>query len=157
MGLIESGVKDGVVWESNPVTGPRIVDGLAAELAAVSARPGAAAHWREQYSSVEATGIEDVNGEPAYRVVHTFGTGGSLPGFYSVDSGLLLKIEISAAPPIAQFYEDWSEQDGIRVPSRVVTMSAGQRTVINFTSLQSNVEIPDERFDPPEGVQALLK
>lgn len=157
VGLIESGVKDGVVWESNPVTGPRIVDGLAAELTASSARPGATAYWREVYASVETTGIEDVDGEPAYRVVHTFGKGGSLPGFYSVESGLLVKLEISAAPPIAQVYEEWSEVDGIRLPRRVVTTSAGQRSIINFTSLESNVEIPDERFALPEAVQALLK
>lgn len=157
VGLIESGVKDGVAWESNPVTGPRIVDGFAAELAIANARPGATARWREVYSAVEATAIEDVNGEAAYRVVHTLGKGGSLRGFYGVESGLLLKLEFSAEPPVAQLYEEYSNVDGILAPRRVVMMAAGQRTVMNFTSLESNVEIPDERFDPPESVQALLK
>jgi hypothetical protein len=38
-----------------------------------------------------------------------------------------------------------------------VTVAPGQRSVITFTSVEANVEIPDERFDPPESVQALLQ
>jgi hypothetical protein len=42
-------------------------------------------------------------------------------------------------------------------PTSIVQMAAGQRIVMNFTSLEVNVEIPDEQFAPPEGVQALLQ
>jgi hypothetical protein len=157
VGVIEAGVKDGVAWASDPFAGPRIVQGFQAELAIGSARPGAAAHWREQYSVVEATGIEDVNGESAYRVVHTLGKGGSLTGFYSVASGLLLKLQFTSEVPVEQFYEEYAEREGILTPTRVVQMAAGQRIVMTFTSLEVNVEIPAERFDPPESVQALLK
>ena len=122
---------------------------------AAGARPGATGRWREMYSAVNATGIEDVDGKPAYRVVHSLGTNGSLTGFYAVDSGLLVKIAIG--PGIEQHYEAYAEHDGILSPTRVVTTGAGQRTVITFTSMEANVEIPDERFDPPENVKALLQ
>ena len=157
VGVIESGVNDGVAWETHPVSGPRIVSGFAAAYAVANARPGVQAHWREQYSAVEATGIEDVKGEPAYRVVQTLGGAGSLTSFYSVGSGLLLKIALTTEVPVEVYFEEYSELKGILTPTRLVQMAAGQRIVITVTSLEANVEIPAERFALPEGVQALLK
>jgi hypothetical protein len=43
------------------------------------------------------------------------------------------------------------------MPKRAVQVAAGQRIVMTFTSLEVNVDIPDEQFAPPEAVQALLK
>lgn len=157
VGRIDSGVTDGVAWSDDPFAGPRILAGFQAEFALANARPGAAADWREQYSSVELTGVEDVNGEPAYRVVQTLAKGESLRGFYSVDSGLLLKLAFTAEAPVEVFYEEYARAEGILAPTRVVQMAAGQRIVIDLTSHEVNVEIPDEQFAPPEGVQALLQ
>lgn len=157
VGRIDSGVRDGVAWASDPFAGPRIVTGFQGDYAVASARPGAAARWREQYSKVETAGIADVQGESAYRVAHTLVKGGSLTGFYGVDSGLLLKLEFVAEVPVEMFMEEYKDVEGILTPTRIVQMAAGQRIVMTFTSLQPNVEIPDERFAPPESVQALLK
>mgnify|MGYP003581133809 CR=1 FL=1 len=155
VGVIDRGVKDGVAWGANPIMGPRIVEGFEAKLMVASALPGATGRWREVYSAVNATGIEDVNGKPAYRVVHALGSDGSLTGFYGVDSGLLVKLVIG--PGIEQLYEEYAQRGGVLGPTRVVTVAPGQRSVITFTSLETNVAIPDERFALPEGVQALLK
>lgn len=157
VGRIESGVKDGVAWASDPFAGPRIGEGFQAELAVASARPGSAAYWREVYPKVEVTGIADVNGQSAYRVVQTLAKGGALTGFYGVDSGLLLKQGFTAEVPVEQFLEEYKEVEGILTPTRMVQMAAGQRIVMTFTSFEANVEIPDEQFDLPEAVQALLK
>ena len=157
VGRIEQGVNDGVAWETNPVTGPQILSGFAAELSIVNARPGAWAYWREQYATVETTGVEDVNGEAAYRVVQTLGKGGSVTAFYSVDSGRLVKQAFAAAVPIEQFYEEYADLNGVFGPTRIVTMTSGQRVVIGITSMEANVDIPDERFALPEGVQAILQ
>jgi hypothetical protein len=155
VGVIDRGVQDGVAWESNPIMGPRIVEGLEAKLMVAGAQPGGTGRWREMYSAVNATGIEDVEGKPAYRVVHALGTDGSLTGFYGVDSGLLVKLVI--APGVEQLYEEYAELGGILTPIRVVTRAPGQQSVLTFTSVEANVEIPDERFAFPESVQALLK
>jgi hypothetical protein len=161
VGLLESGVKDGLAWENTAITGPRILEGSEAELAILSARPGAAARWREQYSTVETAGRGDVNGEPVYRVVQTLSTGDSLTSSFSVDSGLLVKNELTLPTPLGdipveQFFEEYSDFDGILSPSRLVMLNAGQRIVMTFTSGEANVDIPDERFDLPEPVQAIL-
>lgn len=157
VGVIDRGVKDGVAWESNPITGPRIVEGAEAKLMRMGAQPGATARWREAYTAVETTGIEAVNGKPAYRVVHSLGADGALTGFYDVDSGLLVRLDMDPEGLTRQLYEEYSNLDGILTPSRIVTTAQGQRTVLAFTSVEANVEIPDDRFALPESVQALLK
>ena len=108
---------------------------------------------------METAGSGVVNGEPAYRVVQTLAKGGSLTGFYSVASGLLLKVEYSTAQgPLAQFMEEYSDLGGILTPTRVVTTTRGQRvSVIGLASVEANVEIPEERFDLPEAVRVLLE
>jgi hypothetical protein len=162
VGVMESGVNDGVVWENNPLTGPRIVDGTQAALALANASPDAPLHWAEAFSSVETTGIEDVNGEAAYRVVQTPSDGNPIASFFGVDSGLLVKHEFALATPVGtmpieQFIEGYSDAGGILTARRVVVRQAGQQSVINITSVEANAEIPDERFDLPEAVQALLE
>lgn len=153
VGLIEAGVKDGVAWRVDPIAGPSILQGFEAEFTIMSSELGAAARWREQYKAVETAGIEDVNGEPAYRVVLTL-PGGSVTNFYSVDSGLLSKTTLG---PVELSYHDYMDFAGILTPSRIVQMAAGQRVVIGVTSVEANGEILDAVFDPPESVQALLK
>ena len=159
IGRIEQGVKDGVAWANDPDAGPRILEGFEAEFAILNAQPGRAARWRAQYRAVETAGIADVNGEPAYRVVHTLAKGGSVTGFYSVASGLLMKVDYSTAQgPITQFMEEYSDLGGILTPTRVVTTTGDRRiSIVRFTSVEANLEIPDERFDFPEAVRALLE
>jgi hypothetical protein len=161
VGVIESGVKDGLAWENSALTGPRILEGSEAEFTILNARPDAALNWREVYSAVETTGMEDVNGEAAYRVEQTLGGGTPITSLYSVDSGLLLKNALTLNTPlgdipIEQFVEDYQDFGGVLTPSRLVMMQLGQRIVITVTSAEANVEIPDERFDLPEAVQAIL-
>lgn len=162
VGLIESGVKDGVAWENNPITGPQVLSGAMAAYTVANARPDAPLSWAEASSSAETTGIVDVNGEAAYRVLQTFSGGDPIASLFGVESGLLLKMEFAAVTPVGnipieQFYEEYMDFGRIRAASRFVVRQAGQQTVITLTSVETNVEIPDERFDLPEAVQALLK
>src|SRR5690606_16249060 len=135
VGRIESGVKDDVVWETNPITGPQVLQGTAAAFAIANARPDAPLHWADAFSSTETTGIEDVNGEAAYRLVQTPPTGGPIASLFGVDSGLLLKYEFTVATPMGniateQFAEEYQDFNGILAPSRFVVRQAGQRTII---------------------------
>lgn len=162
VGVIESGVRDGVAWESSVITGPRILTGAEAELTILGADPAASAHWRDIYTRVEATGVEEVRGESAYRVSQTMESGFSLTAFYSVDSGLLLKQQMTLQTavgeiPMQQFFEEYGEFGGIRSARRIMIDQGVAQVFLTFTDAQTNVDIPDERFALPEAVQALLK
>lgn len=161
VGVIESGVKDGVAWESNPLTGPRILTGAEAEYTIRSAQPNAPLHWHEQYPDAQTTGIEEAGGEPAYRVAMMSGEL-SMTNFFSIESGLLLKslIELETQigrVPIELTVDDYTDFDGILTPSRTTMNQVGTQIVITVSSGEANVEIPDESFMPPEAVQALLE
>ena len=161
VGVIESGVKDGVAWESNPLTGPRLLAGSEAEYTVLGARPDAPLHWHELYPDAQIIGIEEAGGEPAYRVAMMSG-GLSMTNFFGIDSGLLLKslVELDTQlgrVPIELTIDDYTDFDGILTPSRTTMSQVGTQVVITVSSVEANVDIPDERFVPPEAVQALLE
>jgi hypothetical protein len=162
VGTIESGVKDGIAWQNSAVTGPSIMMGTEGTVAILNASPNAPIHWRENYSAVETEGTEDVGGETAYRVRLQHGDALSLTNFYSVDSGLLLKTEVTLDTaagriPVQQRFEQYTQFGGVLWPSKTVVYQAGTQVILNITSGEINPDIPDERFDIPEAVQALLE
>lgn len=162
VGTIDSGVTDGIAWENSALTGPRILTGAEAQMSIMGADPAAQAHWRDIFSQVETTGIEDVNGEPSYVVDLVMESGFEISNSYSIDSGLLLKqaMTISAQGiqiQLAQYMHDYSETGGVLSPGRVVIDQGVANVVLTFTSGEANVDIPDERFAIPEAVQAILQ
>lgn len=164
VGLIESGVtKDGIAWENNVITGPRILAGGEADITVAGAHPAAQLHWREQYEEVATTGVEEIDGEEAYIVALTTASGFSMTQSYGIESGLLLKQRMTVSAPgvgelqIQQFFEDYQEFAGIVSPSRIVVDQGVAQTILSFTSGESNVDIPDERFEMPEAVQAIVQ
>jgi hypothetical protein len=163
VGVIESGVKDGVAWENSVITGPRIKSGAEAAFAIRNAQPNAPLHWRDQFSEVETAGIEDVDGEAAYRVLQTPDDGEPITSFYGVDSGLLLKTQFTlelpqlGKVPIEQSVAEYSDFGGVLTPSRLAVSQVGQQIKVTIDSAEVNVDIPDERFDLPDAVQALLE
>lgn len=161
IGVVESGVRDGVAWEMNPISGPRIMEGSEAEFTIRAAQPDAPLHWQEQYPEAKTAGTEDVGGEPAYRVVMT---GDAMPVtmFFSVDSGLLLKTQLTLETqvgkiPVEQVVDNYTDFGGILTPSKTTVNQAGNQVIITLSSAETNVDIPDERFTPPDAVQALLE
>jgi hypothetical protein len=161
IGVVESGVSDGVAWESNPISGPRILEGSEAEYTILSAQPNAPLHWQEQYPGAKTAGTEDVGGEPSYRVVMTDDVM-PVTMFFSVDTGLLLKTQLTLETqvgkiPVEQVVDDYSDFGGILTPSKTTVNQAGNQIIITLNSAETNVDIPDERFAPPEAVQALLQ
>jgi hypothetical protein len=161
VGVIQAGVKDGVAWESSVITGPRILQGTEADITLLGATPNAPLLWRELYQKVETVGIEDVRGEPAYRVAQTVNDEFTATAFYSVESGLLVKTQMMVDTafgtiPIEQLVDEYSEIDGLMSPSKLSISQAGAMVVMTFTSGELNVEIPDEQFDFPDEIKALL-
>ncbi|MEJ2245167.1 MAG: hypothetical protein P8Y80_03620 [Acidobacteriota bacterium] len=52
---------------------------------------------------------------------------------------------------------EYKEFEGVLSPTRLIQNAAGQNITITVDSLETNVDIPDERFNLPEAVQALVK
>ena len=58
--------------------------------------------------------------------------------------------------PMEMVFTEYMEVDGIPVPKAIIQRVIGQEVRITFNSYEFNVDIPDETFDLPEEVQALV-
>jgi hypothetical protein len=161
-GRIESGVSDGVAWENSALRGPSVKDGVERDDALKAATFDRLAHWKAHLKSVECTSTADVNGKPAYRVaaVPKLGTPETL--FFDVESGLLVRAEMTVttaagAVPVAAEPGDYRSVDGIMMPftSRVKVM--GQERVVTIEKVEHNVAIPADRFALPAEIRPLVK
>ena len=162
IGKVEEGIKDGVAWENGILQGARIRTGDEREMALRDAVFNAPLKWREIYPTVETTGIESINGEEAYRVVQTPKQGNAVTNYYSVKTGLAIKSEQIVPSqmgeiPMEGTVSDYREFEGVLYPTRVIQKGAAQNIAITIESMEINTDIPDERFNLPEAVQALVK
>lgn len=162
VGKIDEGVKDGIAWENSILQGPRIKTGGERELALREAVFNAPIHWREIYPTVETTGVESVNGEDAYRVVQTPEKGNAVTTYYSVKTGLAIRSKTTVESqmgniPAEATISGYREIEGVLYPVKMIQKAAGQNIAITIDSVEINTDIPDEQFNLPEAVQALVK
>lgn len=162
LGKMEAGSKDGIAWENSIVQGPRILKDKEREMVLRKAVFNAPIHWREIYSTVETVGIESIDGKDAYRVLQTPKEGNPETAYYSIESGLEIKSEETLPSqmgdiPIETTFSEYREFEGVLYPVRVIQKAVGQNITGTIESVEINVDIPDEQFDLPEAVQALVK
>ena len=120
--------------------------------------------WRELYKKVECVGREEIDGKPCYKVVLTSKNGGPLTAYYDTKSFLQVRLEFTAKTALGSVQATATSSDYRRVDdvliARKTTQSIAnglQSQVFTFDKIEHNVDIPDERFAPPEAVQALLE
>jgi len=161
-GRIESGVSDGVVWENSAMRGAVIKEGAERDDALRDAIFDRMAHWKDHLQSAECTGIVDVNGRPAYRVVATPKAGSAQTLHFDKESGLVVRTEATvntAAGPVTVVAEpgDFRRVDGVLMAfaSRMDVM--GQQRVVTVEKVEHNVDLRADRFTPPAEIKALIK
>jgi hypothetical protein len=159
IGSIVTGYDGKVMWQQDPMTGPRIIEGVerATQLRSAEIDPRS---WRKFYSSAETVAVEDVAGKPAYKVVLTPQEGTPVTNWFDVESGLLVKAELVAEThmgtiPMVTWYEDYEEADGVLSPRLVRQEAMGIEQRFTFEVFETNVELPADRFDLPPDIAAL--
>lgn len=164
VGTTEAGVTDGIAWESAPAFGARIKTGTERSQALRDAAMAinAAVDWRESFSRAETVGSSTIDGEAAYEVRMTPAEGGSVSMHFSKESGLALRMDLVAATqmgevPIQVTYGNYREFGGVLVPTVRASSVVGATVTQIIESAQTNVEIPEGRFDLPEAVAALVE
>jgi hypothetical protein len=161
-GRIESGVSDGIAWENSAMRGPIVKDGAERDDSLKAANFDRLAHWKNHLKSAECTGTADVNGKAAYRVVATPKSGTPETLFFDVESGLLVRSEMTVATaagavPLIADPGDYRRVDGIMMAfaSRMKVM--GQERVVTIEQVSHNVAMPADRFALPAEIKALVK
>src|SRR5579862_5086137 len=162
VGKIATGSDGVVAWENTALQGPRIKQGAEKSDAFREGAFNGELNWQKLYSKGEIAGVETVGGHECYKVVLTPKDGKPINEFFDKKTGLLVKtatVVVSQMGEIAAeiLYDDYRKDGGVLSPHRMVNHAAKQEFVIEVQSVETNVDMPKDRFDLPPEVQALLK
>jgi hypothetical protein len=161
VGKVEQGAAGGVAWENNPMTGPRVMSGEEKAQSLREAVFNGQLNWRQMYEKAETAGVETVDGEECYKVVLTPAEGKPETTYYQKKSGLAVKtVTVASSPmgefPVEQILSDYKDFDGVKMPTKMVQKIATQEMVLTIDNVKVNDKIPDDRFNPPPDIKALL-
>ncbi|MGV8040020.1 MAG: hypothetical protein AB2L07_08070 [Thermoanaerobaculaceae bacterium] len=161
-GQVQRGCTGEVAWEQSTMGGPRLLAGQEATDTMRDARIDGLVAWRDLYTASEQAAGEDVGGKAAFKVVLTPKDGGNArTWWFDAASGLPVKMEATVATPggsvTAQaLLSDFRPVGGVLVEHRRETTALGQTRIMVMDSIQHNVELPADRFDPPPAVRELI-
>ena len=162
-GPIQAGTLDDLAWENSAMMGPQIKQGREKADLLREANFDRWPNWREVYEKVELAGIEPVQERPAYKIVATPRDGGENETlWFDRESKLLVRQDTTlfnamGRIPKSSFYEDYREVDGIRLPFGSKSEVMGQTLALVGESVEHNVELPADRFEPPAAIRERLK
>jgi hypothetical protein len=161
VGKIASGSNGEVAWENTALQGPRIKEGAEKADAFRDGAFNPALNWQRLYVKGETAGVETVEGHECYRIVLTPKEGKPLTEFYDKASGLLVKTVTTVNSQMGEIsaeilYSDYQKDGGVLSPHRMVNHAVQQEFVIQIQSIETNADLPKDRFDLPPEVQALL-
>jgi hypothetical protein len=160
VGNQEQGFDGTIAWETNPMTGARIVTGDEREQFLAETPLNSELKFADRYASIENVGEETIGDKPAYKVVLKGKSGSEETRWYDKESGLLLKSsQVSKTAQgdikVESYPSDWRAVDGVLMPFSTRQVAAGAEYVIALDSVVQNAPIPAETFTPPEEVQKL--
>jgi hypothetical protein len=163
IGTVEQGkTPQGIVWENSPVTGPRLIEGPEADRTAQQLRLNPELRAHELYKTIETTGIELIDDQPAYVVRFVSHSGQEETRYYSKDTGLLLRTQMVAATQLGDVavvvnVGDYKDFDGVKLPTRARQQMMGLEQTITLLAVEHNKPIADDQLAPPEGVARLIE
>ncbi len=167
LGKVEQGTDGEVAWYPSSATGPLVESGDALAAALDKAAFDRVVQWRKYYKKAECVGEEVVDGKTCYKIVMTPNVGKPETHYYEKQSNLLIKAKktrlSSHMPPMSVevTVSDYRWVDGLLLAHKrkqVSEQCGSPREILFVTdSIGHNVELPADRFDPPEEVRALVR
>ena len=162
VGKIASGSNGDIAWENSALQGPRVKQGAEKADALRDGAFNPSLNWQKLYVKGETAGVETVEGHECYKIVLTPKEGKPMIEFYDKTSGLLVKTVTSVSSQMGEInaeilYSDFQKDGAILSPHHIVNRAAQQEFVIEIQSVETNADLPKDRFDLPPEIQALLK
>jgi hypothetical protein len=160
VGKIEQGTDGEVAWERSALQGPRIKQGE--ERAAALREAAFNADWRDLFQKAELAGEEDVDGVRCYKVIVTPKEGKPETRYYDKETHLLVKVSKVVKTAMGEIpaqitLSEYKPVNGILSARRVRQAAIGQEFLVTINSIEYNAGLPNNRFDLPEDVKALVE
>lgn len=161
-GTQSQGVSGDVVWELSLMSGPRIMQGEEAAAAKRHADMLWFLDWQKHYTAGECVGVEEIGGEPCYRLELTTPDGSHETHFYSVESGLERQISMVVSNQMGEIaatttIDEYGDYDGLKFPTKMRQSAAGMEQIITLTTFEKNPKFGPGVFELPEEIEALLE
>jgi len=162
VGKQEDGNDGKTVWELSSMTGPRIKTGDEAAAELRTSALDAHTNWKSYYKSAEVVGSESIGDKSCWKVVLTPNQGEPETDWFDKTTGLLLRESATMDTPMGKIpvagdYSDYRKQGDLTLPFKITQTVAGQEFEIALTKVETNVDIPANRFDLPAEIAALQK
>lgn len=161
MGKFLQGSDGEVAWESNPMMGPRILEGEEKAAFLRSVRSNAEYAFDEFYKEFTTIGKEKVGDAEAFAVKMVTNEDQTETRLFDVKTGLLLASR-STQPSqmgdikIETLFSDYREVEGVKIPFSQTVKMAGTEMKSVVEKADFNTDIPDTKFALPADVKALL-
>ena len=163
MGNMEEGGNGEVFWSSD-MRGPALKKGAELARARRDADFDGLASWKTWFASVETVGADSVEGKPVWKVLMTPKEGPVETWYFEQESGLPLRNAFVVQSPQGEIstestLSDYRSVDGVLMPfhTRQSLMGGMQVMEVYLDSVRHNFEVPDEFYDPPAEVKALIE
>ncbi len=158
---VRQGTDGEVVWELNPMTGPKVIMGQAKALS-LSQYAFDETRYRETYDRIECLGVELIDGQPCYKVVQSIKGAVAVTVYYSKETGLAAKTcytipNATGAQEVETTVTDYRPVDGILYAHRTVQKIGNVETLTVIESVQHNVVMDQRQFDLPEAIKTMVQ
>ncbi len=154
--VASSGKINDLVWQTNPMTGPKILKGAEARSAIRAASLDPVLPWTVDLQSAT---VQDWSAEsPTVEVLLRETDGDQAICEFDQKTGLLNTIITFAGDQRTMTsYSEYESADGVAVPRRIQTNPGGQTLVFVISEVEHNQDLPDSMFEPPADIVALMK
>lgn len=161
VGTIRDGSDGEVAWEISALQGPRLKQGEERAVALREGKFNASLRWRESYKQAVTAGVEKVDGKDCYKVVMTPNEGSPVTQYFDKETNLPVKITMVLKSPMGELptetlIGDYRKEGDLLMAHKMTQKAAGQEITLEFESVKFNVDIPKDKFDLPEEIQALV-
>ena len=156
---VAEGYDGQVAWASDPMNGPRLIDGAELAQRQDMASFDNALDFAKVFPKLETIGEKTVNGKPCWNVRMTGQRGTVQEGCFDKESGLLVATHAVRQSrmgeiPVDATYGEYKQFDGVLVPTVSTIQQGGQQVVVTVKSL-SHEPVPASTFELPAEVKAL--
>jgi photosynthetic reaction center cytochrome c subunit len=124
------------------------------EAAAIDAELHLATHLKQMFRSAEVRGTEKIDDHTAYVFLGQRENKPPMLLYFDQKSGLLLRMVRFADTALGLLptqidYEDYEENDGVKVPLRWTLSRPEGRFTIQISEIQQNVPVDESKFVKP--------
>ena len=161
LGKSREGSDGKVFWSLSSMMGPHVKEGPEKAQAMLSAKFNAELNWRDIFKDVKTTGTDTVDGKECYKVELTPADGPPITQCYDKQSGLMVKMTMTAQTPMGDqtvdsFASDYRKEGDVLMPHKIKQSLGGQEIMINIDSVTYNADIPADKFALPDEIKALV-